>query len=166
MRKPRPIPADHLDQLESSLKNARTKGEFQHVQCIWLRATLGLSAIQIAKAIGWHVSSVRRIHALYFKEGSVAFQCPTRGGRHRQNITIEEEECFLADFIPRSSQGGMIIIQHLKTAYEQLIGRRVPKSTVYRLLARHGWRKIAPRPYHPKADLERQEAFKKTSRTP
>jgi transposase len=165
MRKPRPIPADHLDQLASSLKSTRTKSEFQHVQCIWLRAAFGLSASQIATAIGWHVSSVRRIHALYLKKGPVAFQCPVKGGRHRQNITTEEEERFLADFIPSSSQGGVIIIQRLKASYEQLIGRKVPKSTVYRLLARHGWRKIAPRPYHPKADQENQEAFKKTSRT-
>jgi len=30
------------------------------------------------------------------------------------------------------------------------------------MLERHGWRKIAPRPSHPKADPQAQEAFKKT----
>ena len=37
------------------------------------------------------------------------------------------------------------------------------ESTIYRLLDRHGWRKLVPRPVHPKADLEEQAAFKKTS---
>jgi hypothetical protein len=42
------------------------------------------------------------------------------------------------------------------------VAHRVPKSTVYRMLARHGWRKLAPRPRHRKADAVRQQAFKKT----
>jgi Winged helix-turn helix len=29
-------------------------------------------------------------------------------------------------------------------------------------LARHGWRKLMPRPFHPKRDLAAQDAFKKT----
>ena len=49
----------------------------------------------------------------------------------------------------------------IKKAYEQELGKSVPKSTVYRMLARHNWRKIVPRPRHPKADIEAQEAFKK-----
>jgi hypothetical protein len=35
-------------------------------------------------------------------------------------------------------------------------------STVYRMLDRHGWRKLVPRPRHPKADVAAQAAFKKT----
>jgi hypothetical protein len=36
----------------------------------------------------------------------------------------------------------------------------VARSTVYRLLDRHGWRKVTPRPRHPKADPAAQAAFK------
>jgi len=39
----------------------------------------------------------------------------------------------------------------------------VPKSTVYRMLARQGWRKLAPRPRHPRSDIQAQEAWKKNS---
>jgi len=35
----------------------------------------------------------------------------------------------------------------------------------YRFLERHGFRKVAPRLYHPKRSLERQEAFKKAFQT-
>lgn len=34
--------------------------------------------------------------------------------------------------------------------------------TVYRMLDRHGWRKVIPRLRHPKADMQTQDAFKKT----
>ena len=49
------------------------------------------------------------------------------------------------------------------TAYEQAIGHPTSNSTVYNLLARHGWRKLMPRPFHPKRDLAAQSAFKKTA---
>jgi hypothetical protein len=29
------------------------------------------------------------------------------------------------------------------------------------ILARHGWRKLMPRPFHPKRDVAAQDAFKK-----
>jgi hypothetical protein len=41
-------------------------------------------------------------------------------------------------------------IHDLKVAYEKAIGHETSKSTVYNLLARHGWRKLMPRPFHPK----------------
>ncbi len=53
------------------------------------------------------------------------------------------------------------MVSDIKAAYEAKIGRKVPKSTVYRMLERHGWRKIALRPHHPKTDPLAQESFKK-----
>src|SRR5580704_5911495 len=38
---------------------------------------------------------------------------------------------------------------------------RTSKSTIYNLLARHGWRKLMPRPFHPRRDIAAQNAFKK-----
>jgi hypothetical protein len=35
-------------------------------------------------------------------------------------------------------------------------------STVYNFLARHGWRKLMPRPFHPKRNIAAQDSFKKT----
>jgi hypothetical protein len=51
----------------------------------------------------------------------------------------------------------------IHAAYEARIDGSVDESTIYRLLARHVWRKVIPRPKHPKAEKEKQEAFKKTS---
>jgi hypothetical protein len=44
---------------------------------------------------------------------------------------------------------------------ERKLGRKAHPSTAYRLLHRHGWRKAAPRPGHPKRDPKAAEAFKK-----
>jgi Winged helix-turn helix len=52
---------------------------------------------------------------------------------------------------------------NLKAAYEQAIGHSTSNSTIYNLLARHGWRKLMPRPFHPNRDIAAQDAFKKTA---
>src|SRR3982751_3398415 len=45
------------------------------------------------------------------------------------------------------------------------LGRPVHPSVVYRALPRPGWRKVIPRPRHPKANEEAREAFKKVTAT-
>jgi transposase len=137
MRKPKELPEGALERLAKELKQAKTKAEFQSVQCLWLRASLKLSADQVAIALGWHPNSVRKLQARYFKEGE-------------------------AEFLAQAERGGILEVGRVKAAYEKVLGRKVPKSTVYRMLARHGWRKVMPRPCHPKADAATQAAFKKT----
>ena len=63
----------------------------------------------------------------------------------------------------QAAAGGMLSAAEIGRAYEDCIGKPVAASTVYRLLALHGWRKVSPRPRHPKADPAAQAAFKKTA---
>lgn len=163
MRKPAPLPPGSKETLEQLLKNVKTKTQFQRVQCLWLRASLGLSSHDVAVAIGWNTSSVRHLQALFLKEGETVFQASKRGGRYRANITTDEENSFLASFLEKSVRGEILVVSEIKRAYEKIVGHMVPKSTIYRILARHGWRKITPRPHHPKTDVILQEEFKKNS---
>ena len=59
--------------------------------------------------------------------------------------------------------GEMLNVHDLKAAYEQAIGHPTSNSTVYNLLTRHGWRKLMPRPFHPRRDLAAQDDFKKAA---
>ena len=151
------------EKLRTALKEAKTKSEFQRIQCLWLRASLGLNADQVAKAVGWLPTSVRRLQAQYLKKGDALLKLVGRGGRRHQNLTREEEQDLLATFTVKAEGGGMLEVSQIKLAYEKAVGHAVPKSTVYRMLARQGWRKIAPRPHHPQVDTTRQQAFKKNS---
>jgi len=87
-----------------------------------------------------------------------------RGGRRRANLSLEAEEQLLRHFFEKANRGEVLVVNEVKAVYEGAVGHRVPKSTVYRMLARHGWRKIAPRPRHPKADPQKVTSFKKTPR--
>lgn len=164
MRPAQTISEEQKESLKKLLKSVKAKADYQRVLCIWLRATLGLFSYVVAKAIGWNTGTVRRIQAQYLKEGEPALLGKGRGGRKRQNLSIEKEELFLSSFFEQAKVGGVLVVSEIKRAYEKIVGRSVPKSTIYRMLARHGWRKIAPRPQHPKSDPLEQEAFKKNFR--
>lgn len=68
----------------------------------------------------------------------------------------------MSKFASLAGQGGMVEASALRRTYEEKVGAKVAKSTVYRLLARQGWRKLVPRPYPPDASQQQQKAFKKS----
>ena len=145
------------------LKEADSHSQYQRIQCVLIRATLGSSAAQIAQLLGWSTATVHVIHSRWAKEGDAIFELRGRGGRRHQNLSAEQEAQVLAPFIERATAGGMLKVAEIQQAYEQQVGKPVAPSTIYRLLDRHGWRKLVPRPRHPKADVAAQAAFKKTS---
>ena len=163
MRPARAFPKGASQQLAKALKQARSQSEFQRIQCLWRRASLGLGAAQVAQAMGWQPSSVRRLQAQYLKEGKPVLQAVGRGGRRNQNLTVEQERQLLAEFQARAESAAMLGVSPMRRAYEDAVGHAVPKSTVYRMLARHGWRTIAPRRRHPEVNRRRQRAFQKNS---
>jgi transposase len=162
MRTPQPLPEGTAERLAALLKEAKDKAEYQRIQCVWLRAALGLRAAQIATALGWQVGSVRQVHSDYLRQGEAVLRSKPAGGRHRQNLTIEQEKELLLPFLEQAEAGGVLVMAPVQAAYEAAVGRPVHHSVVYRALHRQGWRKIMPRPRHPKASEEAQEAFKKS----
>jgi len=119
---------------------------------------------QVALAVGFSPATVKKLWSQYFSGGEEILIGRGRGGRRRANLSLEEEETILAHFFEKAKNGGVLVVNEVKAVYEEAVGHSVPKSTVYRMLARHGWRKIAPRPRHSKADPQEMEAFKKTPR--
>ena len=150
--------------VEAALKTARTKEEYQRVQAVWLRVSLDMRAAETGKVLGIHRASVWRIHSRFFKEGAGMFASDPHGGRYRENLSSAEEKMLLEPFAERAEKSGVLSVAGIKQAYEKELGRKVPKSTVYRMLERHGWRKLAPIPSHPDGDPSARESFKKTSR--
>ena len=163
MRKPTALSGDAIERVGALLGRTRTKADFRRVQCVWLRASLGLSSQEIAVAVGWSPNTVRAWHSRYLRHGEEVLVGAGRGGRRHSYLRPDEEEAFLEGFLEQAERGGILVVGEIKAAYEQQVGHTVPKSTVYRMLARHGWRKIAPRPRHPKGDPSAQEAFKRNS---
>lgn len=87
-----------------------------------------------------------------------------RGERHRALMSFEEESALLAQFDERAGAGSILVIAEVRLAFEKQLGKKIAKSTVCRILHRNGWRKLVPRPFHPKRKPEVAEAFKKGPR--
>lgn len=120
-------------------------------------------AEEIAQHTGVSVTTVRRVISGYNRLGLTAIETPGQGGRRHEYLTVEQERQLLSPFFARAQSGEIATVGEIKCVYETQVGHEVDESTIYRLLARHGWRKLVPRPRHPKAKAEEQAAFKKTS---
>lgn len=145
--------------LEDLRNRAATKREFQRVQCLYLRQH-NCSSKDIAASLSMKAVGVRRVWSDYSQRGEEAIFVDRRGGRYNENMPEKEERKFLAPFFEEAKDGGILVVNEIKRAYEKHLRRPVPKSTVYEMLHRHGWRKIAPRPSHPKGDPMKREKFK------
>lgn len=134
------------------------------LQCVWLRAAHDMQTHQVAQATGFGVGYVWKVWAIYFKGGITAVIGKPQGGRRRENMTFEKEQDFLEGYRKQAVSGRLVTFKGMKLGYAQKVGHRVPDSTISRILKRHDWRRIKPRPKHPKSDPAAREEFKKTLR--
>jgi Winged helix-turn helix len=83
--------------------------------------------------------------------------------RNHAHASLDKEAAALDQVLAKASEGGVVVIPQLRPAFEKALGKPLALSTLYRMLARHGWRKIAPDTVHPQGDPQRREDFKKNS---
>ena len=121
-------------------------------------------AEEIARDTGVSVTTVRRVISAYKRLGLAAIETPGRGGRRHEYMSLEQERRFLQPFFAQAQRGEIATAEHIHQAFEAEVKHEVHIASIYRLLDRHGWRKLVPRPRHPKANAAEQDAFqKKTS---
>ena len=163
MRPQKPFPPGTMERMEQLLKSVKSLDEYRRIQSIYFRSKYGFRAEQIADMVGLNLQTIRNLHAAYLKGGEKILQLKGAGGRRQALLSLEEEDTLLADFEVDGQLGAVVEVHQVQRAYEKKVGQPVAKSTVYRLLHRHGWRKLAPRPHHPKGNEEPIKQFKKTS---
>ena len=151
-----------IRKLKTALRWKIPAAQRQRIQMVLLRES-DMTQSAIAAAMGVSLSTVNRAHMAYDRGGIKALKPKPIGGRQRENMTLAKERALLARFGKAAGAGEMLNVHDLKAAYEQAIGHPTSNSTVYNLLARHGWRKLMPRPFHPRRDLAAQDDFKKAA---
>jgi len=149
--------------LEELLLATKDLATTKHIQAVYLKACYNLKAEVIAKIVGLSKGYIWHIHAKYRQVGEAAFDLGSRGGRYHHNLNLQQEESIIADITESGDSGAILEVSSIKHRYEALAGKSVHKTVIYRMLKRHGWRKIAPRPSHPKNDKIAMDDFKKTS---
>lgn len=162
MRPKKQFPKGTAEKIELLLKKSKNLNEYKRIQCIYFRIKFDYSAEIIANITGYKIQTVRNIQSSFLKKGVKALEISKKGGRNNCILSIEEEKEFIKKFESKAKQGGIIEVSKIHKAYEEKVGKKVAKSTTYRMLDRHNWRKIVPRPSHPKGNDKVIEEFKKT----
>jgi len=68
----------------------------------------------------------------------------------------------LDEVLAGAIRGGVVVVPPLKEKIAEQLGKPVALSTIYRMLARNGWRKLAPDTAHPQCDAVAREDWKET----
>lgn len=153
-----------VEHAKGLVRRAQTLEDLRCAQAVLLPALLNATLEQTAAALGVGRASVGRYQEKVRRRLTHPAQLDAQwGGRRRAAMTLQEERDFLQPWAKQSADGGMLIIAPLRAALAQRLGRPVTHSVAYRLLARHGWRKVAPDTRHPKSDPAVQEEWKKNS---
>ena len=146
------------------IANAQTLEQLRQAQAVVLPVLFAMSLEQTARITGLSVSWVSKQRNRFIQGKPVGdASVPARGGRHRENFTLQEEAALLEPFLEQSRQGGVLVVGQIKPHIEAALGRSVSLSSVYALLHRHNWRKLAPDKRHPQSDPLAQEEWKKNS---
>ncbi len=164
MARPRHVDMELVTQAQFVAAQANDVESLRSAQAVLLPAVLGATLEQTAMLLGVGRASVLRL------QGRLREFCanpdavrPSWGGRRRASLTPQEEEDFLARWQDESNAGEVLVASPLRAALAQRLGHPVAASVVYRMLARHGWRKVAPDTRHPKSDAQAQDDWKKNS---
>jgi len=151
---------NEIKAIEEARKENKDKRVDARLKALELRAK-GSSSEEVSNATGFHAGHVTRLVAKYRDCGLGAITSNHYAG-NRRNMSMEEEAAILAPFKERAARGEMVEISEIAAAYQGAVDHPVANSQIYRVLHRHGWRKVMPRSRHPKkASDEVIEASKK-----
>ena len=151
------------EELAAWVQEASDKLAYQKRLAIWLTHSGQFHAQQVADLLQVSKQAIWLWVGQYNHEGPTGLVRSGRGGRRWAFLSWEDEEALLGRFEQRAMKGEVMTAKTLWSDVTQALGREVSLDYVYRLMHRHQWRKLSPRPSHVKANPQHQAAFKKNS---
>jgi transposase len=164
MARPRRIDPLVVKRAQLTASTSTSVASLRQCQAVLLPALFGATLEQTAAVLGVGRATVARLQAA-FRQPPTATPHPARnwGGRRKALLTQAAEVAFLKPWLENAAAGHLVVVSPLRAALAQRVGQPVKPSVVYRLLARHGWRKVASDTRHPKNRPEVQAEWKKNS---
>jgi transposase len=163
MARPIQIDVNRVAQARRTVKATRNLEDFKSALAVLLPAKAGLTLKATARLLGVGTSSINRMQARIQLGRTSSSERRNWGGRRQALLTPQEESKFLQPWAEQARQAGLLVLSPIRAALALRVGRPVKASVVWRLLARHGWRKVAPDTKHPKNDPKVMNAWKKNS---
>jgi len=162
MWKRRQISAEEVAKIEKARQETNNKNVDRRLKALLLHAA-GEKHEEIAKKTEYTKSYISELVSKYCNSGLSSLVENNYKGNNR-NLSFAAEAALLEPYKEAASAGRIVEISEIKRAYEEAVGRPLERDhgIIYRVLARHNWRKVMPRSKHPnKADDEVIETSKK-----
>lgn len=119
---------------------------------------------EIADMLGIHIKSVSTMCMRYMEKGLSEYT-RNKYKSHYRLLSEEQELEILSRFKKAAESGQQVTVKEIKAAFDEACGKDTGNAYIYLLLKRHNWRKVMPRPKHPKAaDKEACDASKKLNK--
>ena len=164
MPKSKRLSDDQMQELSAARKNNKGKSAEKRLKALLLYGE-GFKRSEIADKTGFVKTYITELAGKYRRGGIEAIVGNHYKG-NRRNLSFDQEAALLEPFKERAALGQMVEVSEIEKAYEKACGHSLENSSgqIYRVLKRHGWRKVMPRSKHPKKATEAEiEASKKLS---
>ena len=156
----RMITEEEYQAAKAAAKANQNKRIDKRLQVIILRYE-GKSNEEIHKKLDLSVKRISELCGEFKRDGIEEYTRNKYGGNHR-SLTDAEEKEILDGFEAKAEAGELVTVQDIKRAFDERIGKDTGRGYIYMVLARRKWRKVMPRPKHPKKASEAEiEASKK-----
>lgn len=126
-------------------------------------SSLGMDYRTLGGVLGVSVSTVKRMNNDFKSREMSEFveNKPRWGGDRKSTLSFDEEVEVLDSLHSAAKAGSLVTAASVRAELEARAASTMSIQTVYNILHRHRWRKVAPDKVHPKNDPAKLEEFKK-----
>ena len=154
------ISEQEYERIKEAVKKNKNKRVDKKLQVLIMRHE-NKGNEEISARTGYNVRYITTLMGQYKKQGLEEF-IRIKQTSHNRNMSVEQEAKVLAKFEEEADAGHELTVNEIRQGLESELGKETSVAYAYRVLKRHGWRKVMPRPKHPKAAAkEEQDSSKK-----
>ena len=154
------ISEEEYARIKAAAKANKNKRVAKKLEVLELRYA-GKGNAEIAQRTGYNIRYITTLMGQYKKQGLDEFIRIKQTSHHR-NMSESEEAEVLAECEKEAEDGHILTAAEVQEKLEERLGRESGHNYAYRVMKRHGWRKVMPRSRHPKAATkEEQDSSKK-----
>jgi hypothetical protein len=131
---------DDVDKASALARAATNLAQLRQAQAVLIPALLGADLATTAQILGLGRARVSALRGRFRAASPVAAGTSSgRGGRRHALLSPEDERKLVKSCLDATHSLGLSPAVLLRSRLDSLLGKVVTPSTVYRMLARHGW---------------------------
>lgn len=139
MANPQRFSLEQIEELKAAKKKNMDKNVDRRLSALLLRA--GTSRKKTAEITGYKYTYLTKLVTKYLTDGIEAI-VENHYSCNRRYMNYQEEEEFLEHFRKGAESGQIVEVSRIKEAYDEAVGHTTTGSMIYKLLHRHGWRRV------------------------